>query len=235
MTTKSKIISMYLGIAVFAVTLTGAFTWLRLARDAKEQREYGIDSIAKDVGGQKTKEMARLENDLVATNQAGETVKLSDLKDKVWIVAQFFSACPNCAARNGDHLVKLYEKYKDNPDFHVVCVSVDPELDDIERLQQYATNLNADISNWWFLTGPREELHSYMEKEMKFLSVRERVNEQDIEREGRWAHDMGVAVFSKGLVMREKKDLLFARQEGDELYDHFEGLLTSAIERALAE
>ena len=126
-------------------------------------------------------------------------MKISDLKDKVWIAAQFFAECPNCATRNGDHLVKLYQKYQDNPDFHVVCVSVDPEMDDIERLQQYATNLNADISNWWFLTGSREKLHSYMEKEMKFLSVRERTNEDDIAREGRWAHGYGGCCFWKGI------------------------------------
>ncbi len=234
MSVKTKIILMYVGTAVLAVALIGTFTWLRLAQEAKEKKS--IDNrIATDVGRQEKKEMARLEADLVATNQAGETVKLSDLKNKVWIAAQFFSECPNCAARNGDHLVKIYNKYKDDPDFHVVCVSVDPEMDDIERLQQYATNLNADLSNWWFLTGPRKKLHDYMEKEMKFLSVRERTNQQDIDREGRWAHDMGVAVFSKGLVMREKKDLLYARQESDELYQYYEGLITSAIDRALAE
>lgn len=229
-----KIILMYVGTVVLALVLVGTFTWLRKAQEAKEREAIG-QRIATNVGREEKKEMIRLESDLVATNQAGEEVKLSQLKDKVWIVAQFFAACPNCAARNGDHLVKFYEAYKDNPDFHVVCVSIDPELDDVERLQLYAKNLNADTANWWFLTGPREELHSYMEKEMKFLAIRERTNEADIEREGRWAHDMGVAVFGKGMVMMEKKDLFFAREQSEDMYDHFEELLTGAIEKALAE
>ena len=234
MSNKTKIILMYVGTVVLAVVLVGTFTWLRLAQEAKE-RVAMAERIATNVGREEKKEMVRLEKDLVATNQAGEEVRLSDLKDKVWIAAEFFAECPNCAARNGDHLVKLYQAYKDNPDFHVVCVSVDPETDDVARLQQYAENVGADTSNWWFLTGPQEELHNYMEKEMKFLAIRERTNEEDIAREGRWSHDMGVAVFGKGLVMREKKDLLYARQQSPEMYDHFEGLLTTAIDKALAE
>lgn len=234
MNDKTKIILMYVGTVVLAVILVGTFTWLRKAQEAKEKEAMG-NRIATNVGRQEKKEMIRLQNDLVATNQAGEEVSLSQLKNKVWIAAQFFAECPNCAARNGDHLVQLYQKYQDNPDFHVVCVSVDPDLDDVERLQQYAKNLNADISNWWFLTGSREKLHRYMEDEMKFLAVRERTNEDDIAREGRWAHDMGVAVFGKGMVMLEKKDLFFAREQSQDMYDHFEEVLTSAIESALAQ
>ena len=234
MSDKTKIILMYVGTVVLAVALVGTFTWLRKAQEAKERKEIG-ERIATNVGREEKKEMIRLEKDLVATNQAGEEVRLSELKDKVWIAAEFFAECPNCATRNGDHLVKLYQAYKDNPDFHVVCVSVDPETDDVARLQQYAENLGADTSNWWFLTGPREVLHSYMENEMKFLAIRERTNEDDIAREGRWAHDMGLAVFGKGMVMKEKKDLLYAQEQSPDMYDFFEEKLTTAIDKALAE
>lgn len=235
MSSKTKIILMYVGTAVFAAALIGTFTWLRKAQEQREKQAMTDRLIVTNVGKENKVEMARLENDLEATNQAGEKVRLSELKDKVWIAAQFFAACPNCATRNGDHLAQLYQKYKDNPDFHVVCVSVDPEVDGVERLQQYATNLNADLSNWWFLTGPREEIHGYMEKEMKFLAVEERTDAAEIESQGRWAHDMGVAVFSKGLIMREKKDLLWAREQSSELYAHFKGLVESSIEQALTE
>lgn len=234
MTDKTKIILMYTGTVVLAVVLVSTFTWLRVAQERKEQTAME-QRLATDVGRTEKIEMARLEKDLTATNQAGEEVHLFDLRDKVWIVAQFFAECPNCAARNGDHLVKLYNMYRDNPDFQMVCVSVDPETDDVARLQEYATNLGADLSNWWFLTGDRDTLHHYMEEEMKFLSVRERTDEDEIAREGRYAHDMGVAVFGKGLIMREKKDLLWAREQSQDLYDYFEKQLTNAIDRSLAE
>ena len=46
---------------------------------------------------------------------------------------------------------------------------------------------------------------------------------------------MGVAVFGQGLVMLEKKDLFYAREQSQEMYDHFEALLTNALDKGLAE
>ena len=234
MSDKTKIILMYVGIAIFAAVLVAMFSFLRIAQEKREQREMAT-RIATDIGKSQKGEFMRLTGDLVATNQDGETVRVSDLKDKVWLAAGFFAACPNCSARNGDHLVKFYQKYKDNPDFHIVCFSVDPEVDVPSRIRDYADVLNADTSNWWFLTGSQEEIHRYMEEEMKFLGVRERTDPVEIEAQGRYAHDMGVAVFGQGLVMLEKKDLFYAREQSQEMYDHFEALLTNALDKGLAE
>lgn len=225
---------MYVGIAIFAVLLVATFSWLRSSQEARELVAMN-KRIAADVGRAENAEMLTLEEDLVATNQDGEEVRISDLSDKVFLVAEFFAECPMCAARNGEQLVKFYQRYKEHPDFHIVCVSVDPETDDVERLSEYAEALGADSSDWWFLTGSREELHRYMEEEMKFLGIRERQNEAEIAEKGRFSHDMGLAVFGKGLVMLEKKDLFFAKEQGQDLYDHFEGQLMTAIEEGLAE
>lgn len=233
MSDKKKIILMYSGIAIFGILLIATFNWMRVAQEERELRIMEA-RVATDVGKAAKERMVRLENDLVATNQDGETVRISDLKDKVWIATEFFAACPNCAARNGDHLLKFYNKFKDRPDFHVVCVSIDPETDQPERLREYAAALNVDSSNWWFLTGSREEIHRYMEEEMRFLGVRERVDPIEIEAQGKYAHDMGVAVFGTGLVMLEKKDLFYAREQSQEMYDHFEGQLMEALEKGFA-
>jgi cytochrome oxidase Cu insertion factor (SCO1/SenC/PrrC family) len=227
---------MYAGIAVFAVLLIGTFSWLRAAQENREEVTMK-NRIANNVGrAEKSEPMLTLEEDLVATNQEGEEVRFSELNDKVWIVAEFFADCPMCAARNGDHLMKFYERFRDNPDFHIVCVSVDPEKDDPEMLQKYAEALGAETENWWFLTGDREKLHGYMEEEMKFLPISERQNELEIESKGRFSHDMGLAVIGKDMKMLEKKDLFFARsQGGPELYAHFEKQLMDAVEKGLAQ
>ncbi|MDP0492107.1 MAG: SCO family protein [Verrucomicrobiota bacterium JB023] len=232
MSDKVKIILIYSFVAVFGLLLTGGFIWVRQARLAKE-RALTEARLAENVGRQEKSEFLTLEEDLVAVNQAGEEVRLSELEDKVWMLAEFFAECPMCAQRNADHLLKFYNKYKDHPDFHVVCVSVDPETDDPERLQEMADSLNVDVEDWWFLTGDRETLHRYMEKEAAFLSIRERTNPEDIEVMGRFAHDMGLAVIGRGMRMVEKKDLFWAREQGDGLYEHQEELLTAAIEREL--
>jgi len=234
---KKKIILMYVGIGVFAVILIATFTWLRVAQEQREiaERAEREGQIAADVGREDANEFFQLEKDLEAVNQAGERVKISDLKNKVWMVAQFFAECPQCALRNSGDMLNFYKKFKDHPDFHMVCVSVDPDNDDPERLQEVAEVLGADVSDWWFLTGSKEEIFRYMEEEMKFIGVRERVNEEEIATKGRYSHDMSFAVFKEDLVMVEKLDLFGAKSLSEDLYDDSYQQLQQSIERGLSE
>ena len=76
-----------------------------------------------------------------------------------------------CAKRNYEDLNKIYAEFRGDDNFHMVCITVDPDYDTVERLTEYAGALEADSKNWWFLTGEREELRSYLTDEMKFLKM----------------------------------------------------------------
>jgi cytochrome oxidase Cu insertion factor (SCO1/SenC/PrrC family) len=167
-----------------------------------------------NVGRQRQEAWFPIGKDLVATNQAGETVKLSDLRGKVWVVAEFFAVCPHCAVRNGKELREIYDAFKDHPDFHIVCISVDPQQDDVEKLKDYAEALGADSKNWWFLNaGDEKATHEYLEKTLKFLGVRERTDPAQIEANGRFEHDMGLLAVSRDFSTFGKWDLAFQRSE----------------------
>ncbi len=167
-----------------------------------------------NVGKQVEQEWYPIEKDLVATNQAGEKVKLSDLRGKVWVVAEFFAVCPHCAVRNGTELRAIYDKFKDHPDFHIVCISVDPEEDNIEKLKDYGTALGADVKNWWFLNaGDEKETHEYLEMTMKFFKIEHRTDPADIESNGRFSHDMGLILVGSNFNVIGKWPLADARSE----------------------
>jgi protein SCO1/2 len=173
----------------------------------------GADAFA-NVGQQREEEWFPVAKDLVATNQAGERVKLSDLRGKVWVVAQFFAVCPHCAVRNGKELREIYDEFGDHPDFHIVCISVDPDEDDVEKLREYAAALGADSKNWWFLNaGDEKETHEYLEKTLNFLGIRERTDPAQIEASGRFEHDMGMLAVGRDFSAFGKWDLAFQRSE----------------------
>ena len=90
--------------------------------------------------------------------QDGAAVKISDLKNKVWVAAQYYTSCPMCAARNANSLLGVYNEYKSEEDFQVVCFSVDPDEDTQEKLQEMTKSLSVDPSNWWFVKAEREPL-----------------------------------------------------------------------------
>jgi len=198
----------YGGVAVLSALIIGVAVYL--GKQVPEQPQPDFSNVV----AEKEPKLFQIQNDFTGVNQAGEQVKLSDLKGKVWVVSEFFAVCPHCAARNGVELKGIYEQFKDHPDFQMVCVSVDPETDTHDKLEAYGKALGADPKNWWFLTHPNvQETHDYLEKELKFFKIRERTDQADRESNGRYAHDMGITLVDREWNVLGKWPLYDAKSE----------------------
>ena len=170
--------------------------------------------VVVDAGRENSSSWFEIGKDLNAINQEGKQVKLSDLRGKVWIAAEFFAVCPHCAVRNGEELRKIYDEFRSHPDFQIACISVDPENDKQEKLADYAKALGSDTHNWWFLNaGDAKETHAYLEEQLKFFGVRERTDPADIEANGRYAHDLGFLLVDRDFRVIGKWPLADARSE----------------------
>lgn len=199
----------YTGVAALSIGIVAIAMSLRPGLTNTYQQPPAID-----MGKTTVTEWYPIEKDLNAVNQDNQAVKLSDLRGKVWIVAEFFAICPHCAVRNGEELRKIYDEFKDHPDFHITCVSVDPDNDKHEKLSDYAKALGAETKNWWFLNaGEAKATHEYLEKELKFFGVRERTDPVDIEANGKYAHDLGFILVDRDFKVIGKWPLADARSE----------------------
>jgi len=198
----------YTGVAVISAAILGTAFYLR-----SQFPKPDMATIV-DTGRATAPEWFDIKKDLAAVNQDGKSIKLSDLRGKVWIAAEFFAICPHCAVRNGEELRKIYDEFRSHPDFHIVCISVDPENDKKEKLADYATALGAESKNWWFLNaGEAKATHEYLEKELKFFGIRERKDPADIEANGRYAHDLGFLLVDREFRVIGKWPLADARSE----------------------
>lgn len=235
MTRKSTIAVFYAGVALVSAGILSIAFYLRsnLPRPALPHAVHA--------GAVSLPSWFPIERDLVATNQDGETFKLSDLRGKVWVVAQFFAVCPHCAARNGAELREIYDLFRDHPDFHVVCITVDPDTDSVEKLSDYAAALGAETEDWWFLTaGDEAATHRYLEEELKFFGIRERSDPLEIEAQGRFAHDLGFLLVDREFRVIGKWPLAEARSEqaiarDPELYDRLKQEMHARIRQELDE
>lgn len=208
MNDRRKIVILYSFVAVVSVAFLALA--IHLGRQVPEQEEPDFSGV----GAPKAQTFFPIKADFSGVNQAAAPVKLSDLKGKVWIVAEFFAVCPHCAVRNGQELKSIYDEFKDHPDFHMVCVSVDPATDTPERLVDYSKALGADAADWWFMSHPNEkETHDYLEKVLGFFAVRERTDPADAESNGRFAHDMGIMLVDREWNVVGKWPLADARSE----------------------
>lgn len=213
MSDKQKIVVIYLSVAVLCVLIL-LTTWLirgsHLQAPEPDAPLYVQEGVSTP--------LLTLEKDLVLRRQDGRDVKISDLKGKVWGFAQFYASCPMCAKRNSQGLKALYEKFKDHPDFVIVCITVDPATDTVEQMKSYADALGAENQNWWFLTGDADALKQYMIDEMKYQTIVKRQDPDEIARLGAFEHDMAIAVFDRNLSMIRRHDLYNARNKGDAFY-----------------
>lgn len=199
----------YTGVAAISIAILSLAFYLRSQLPKPDMA--AIVNVGKETAPPQWFEIA---NDLTAVNQDGQSVKLSDLKGKVWVVAEFFAVCPHCAVRNGEELRKIYDAFRNHPDFQIVCISVDPENDKQEKLADYAKALGAETRNWWFLNaGDAKTTHAYLEKELKFFGIRERTDPMDIEANGRYSHDLGFLLVDREFRVIGKWPLADARSE----------------------
>ncbi len=92
-------------------------------------------------------------------NQDGKTVTEDDLKGKVTVVEYFFTTCKGICPKMNTSLKKIYEQYKDEPDFLVLAHTVEPENDSVPRLKFYADSLKIDTKKWMLVTGRKDSLY----------------------------------------------------------------------------
>ena len=92
-------------------------------------------------------------------NQDGKPITEKDLEGKVFVTEYFFTTCPNICPMLNSNMRKVYDAYKDAPDFLVVSHTCDPDRDSATQLRHYADSMQVDTKKWWFLTGRKDSLY----------------------------------------------------------------------------
>lgn len=81
------------------------------------------------------------------------------LKGKITIVDFFFTTCPTICPIMTTNMVELQKELKEIEGIQFLSHTVDPETDTPNKLKRYAKRRNANLKNWQFVTGPKEDLY----------------------------------------------------------------------------
>ncbi|WP_111671977.1 SCO family protein [Algoriphagus litoralis] len=97
--------------------------------------------------------------DFAFVNQIGDTITDADVEGKIYVADFFFTSCPTICPIMKKEMLRVYEKYQDQPNFKILSHSIDPTHDTQEVLKDYAEKLGVvDASTWNFLTGDQEKI-----------------------------------------------------------------------------
>jgi protein SCO1/2 len=105
------------------------------------------------------------------TDSSGDPFSFRDTDGQVRIVSFFFTRCPSVCPKIQNHLLSILQKNEKSRDLLVLSLSVDPENDSPEVLNEYGKKYWAQIgghgtdpqTRWKFLTGPTDTLEDLLQ------------------------------------------------------------------------
>ena len=137
--------------------------------------------------------------DIVLLNQNGEQMRFySDLlQGKVVIINSFFGTCRDSCLPMNRNLERVQQALGDRvgKDVRIISISVDPTVDTVASLKEYAKTLHAR-PGWYFLTGDKQNVDAVLRKLGQFVDDKQNHLNLIIignERTGLWKKAFGLA------------------------------------------
>lgn len=118
------------------------------------------DAVTREVDGKMvTDTVYNTIPDFAFLNQLGDTVTQKDVAGKIYVTDFFFTSCPTICPVMKRQMIKVYDKFKENPEFMILSHSIDPTHDTPAVLKKYADDLGVKGTTWEFLTGSKDEIY----------------------------------------------------------------------------
>lgn len=97
-------------------------------------------------------------------NQDSAVVSNKSYEGKIYVTDFFFTTCPTICPVMKKQMLRIYEKYKENPVVGILSHSIDPRHDSVAVLHEYAKKLGIKGNMWNFVTGEKEKIYTIGEK-----------------------------------------------------------------------
>ena len=92
-------------------------------------------------------------------NQDSVQVTPATFEDKIYVADFFFTSCPTICPTMKTQMLRIYDKYQDNPQVGILSHSIDPAHDTVAVLREYSQRLGIENSDTWhFVTGTKEDI-----------------------------------------------------------------------------
>jgi len=150
-------------LAVLLATLGGIGLWNWQARTSKQ-------------GGWAEKPLEGLKvygtvPEFSLIERRGHQIRLSDLKDKIWVVNFIYTNCQDTCPVQSAQMKLIQEGFATEKDLRLVSITVDPDRDTPKVLTEYAKRFGASPDRWLFLTGEREQLYRLAQEGFRLSAV----------------------------------------------------------------
>lgn len=103
-------------------------------------------------------------SDFKLYNQNGDTITQDFYDGKIYVADFFFTTCQTICPIMTDHMLKIQEKLKDDPDVLLLSHTVIPNADSVPQLKKYAIEKGVNDAKWNLVTGDKKQIYDLARK-----------------------------------------------------------------------
>jgi protein SCO1/2 len=97
--------------------------------------------------------------DFSFVDQDSNVITNETFENKIYIVDFFFIHCPSICPTVSKQMLRIYERFEDNPQVVLLAHSIDTKNDTIPALKEYANKLGVKTEKWHFVTGDHDQIY----------------------------------------------------------------------------
>ena len=143
-----------------------SFLLISCYKSHKELPIFGRKKIIeKKVNGLVTSDtIDHMVSDFKLINQDGDSISNKSFQNSIYIADFFFTTCPTICPIMKSNLLKIHDHFINNENIKFLSHTINPEYDNVERLNEYSKNLGVSSKKWHFVTGDINYIHEIAKK-----------------------------------------------------------------------
>lgn len=160
---------------------------------------YAIPKIINKLKGNNLVEIGPVPN-FELTDQNNQKISNKNFDGKVYVLEFFFATCPSICPIMNKNMISIQNEFFANPNFGQVSITINPENDTVEVLNDHAKSLGVTSKNWHFLTGDKDYIMNLSNKGFNIYSG------QNTKVAGGFEHSGLFALVDKNGIIRCRND-----------------------------
>lgn len=161
--TLKRFLPVILFIAIFITGVVIAYNMLNKPRKLKILAPADLNPELVDSSKSNVTRMHRV-GDFSLINQNGEKVTPETFEGKVYVADFFFTTCPNICPKMTKQMHRASKAFEDDDRVMFLSHTVQPEVDSVEVLAEYAKEYNVNDDNWMLVTGDKKQIYELARK-----------------------------------------------------------------------
>jgi len=102
-------------------------------------------------------------------DQDGQTITDRSMQNKIYVANFFFTTCPGICPTIRSKLSRVQQAFAEDEDVKILSHSIQPSIDTVDVLKDYADKNGIQSGQWHLLTGEKENIYR-LAKEAYFAS-----------------------------------------------------------------